>query len=154
MIIPLVQVSPNWQGFTILCLAQLSSPCDFCYKTDSFPVSALCLGWDSLSSGISLTPNTFKKKSLFQFSINLSGLRLGTPSAEWVKHSFLPLGSSLLKVLSSQLHFRDCCFSEEKYALCYFHEIMKNHIIFLLSHLSLNLRKNNYCLRVFSFQVV
>lgn len=76
MIIPIAPVSPNWQVFAIICLTQLSSPWSFYYKTDSFPVSALCPGWNSVSSGISLTPNTFKKKSLFQFCINMSGLRL------------------------------------------------------------------------------
>lgn len=123
----MVQVSLNWQRFAIACLAQFSSPWNSRHETDFSPGSVLCQGWNSISSAI--FPTSFKKKSHLQFCTSLSGPRFGTAGPAWVKHArFVP-------VLSSQLHFCGCCFSEEKYSLCYFHEFVKNQIIFSSSHL-------------------
>lgn len=68
-------------------------------------------------------PTSFKKKSLLQFCTSLSGPKSGTAGPAWVKHAWF------VQVLSSQLRFCGCCFSEEKYSLCYFHEFVKNHIL-------------------------
>lgn len=76
-------------------------------------------------------PTSFKKKSLLQFLTSLSGPRSGTAGPARVKHAWF------VQVLSSQLRFCSCCFSEEKYSFCYFHEFAKNHILFSSSRLGL-----------------
>lgn len=83
-------------------------------------------------------PETFKKKGLLQLSINQSGLGLGPPRTEHIQ-IFFPLchwGSGAVQSAGLWATFPGLLLRRRKLvsSFCsYFHEILKNHKIFLSS---------------------
>lgn len=125
----MVQVLLNWQRFTIACLGQFSSPWNSCHETDSSPGSVLCRG--EIPYQVLFFPLLLRKRVCCSSAPAQVGRGSAWQGPHRVKHAWF------VQVLSFQLHFCGCRFSEEKYSLCYFLEFVKNHMIFSSSCLGL-----------------